>query len=81
MIRQPYRVLEFHRLLRILSGYISCPIGQKDCLSPKHSNDPEDFEIIGRRALKMKLLLKLKEFFLLKNYHAEGTCPERADPM
>ncbi|MFC1866635.1 endonuclease MutS2 [Thermodesulfobacteriota bacterium] len=86
MIKYTYHVLEFHKLLHILSGYASCPLGQSDCLSLEPS---KDLKIIDNEQIlvsEMKLLLKLKGFFpfeglidvgsYIKSCRAEGSCLE-----
>jgi len=62
MIKHTYHVLEFHRLLHILSGYASCPLGRSDCLSRKPSRDLTEIDNEHRLVSEMKLLLKLKGF-------------------
>lgn len=86
MIKYTYHVLEFHKLLHILSGYASCTLGQSDCLSLEPS---KDLKIIDNEQIlvsEMKLLLKLKGFFpfeglidvgsYIKSCRAEGSCLE-----
>ena len=84
MIKHTYHVLEFHKLLHILSGYASCPLGRSDCLSLKPLSDLKVIDNEQRLVSEMKLLLKLKGFFsfeglidigaLLKKCGAEGAC-------
>jgi len=82
MIRHTYHVLEFYKLLKILSGYASCPLGRSDCLSLSPSKDLQVIENEQRLVSEMKLLLKLKGFLpmeglidivpILEGCHAEG---------
>lgn len=86
MIEHTYRVLEFYRLLNILSGYVSSPLGKSDCLSLEPSDDLELIDNEHRLVSEMKLLLQLKGFFplegltdigsVLRNCQAEGSCLE-----
>ncbi len=86
MIEYTYRVLEFYRLLNILSGYASCPLGKSDCLSLKPSDDLERIDNEQRLVSEMKLLLHVKGFFplegladirsVLQNSQAEGSILE-----
>ena len=86
MIKHTYHVLEFNRLLHILSGYASCPLGRSDCLSRKPSRDLTEIDNEHRLVSEMKLLLKLKGFIpfeglidikpFLKQSKAEGSCLE-----
>ncbi|UCB47962.1 MAG: Smr/MutS family protein [Deltaproteobacteria bacterium] len=86
MIEHTYRVLEFNRLLNILSGYAACPLGKSDCLSLEPSDDLELIDNEHRLVSEMKLLLQLKGFFplegltdigpVLRNCRAEGSCLE-----
>ena len=62
MIKHTYHVLEFYKLLQILSGYASCQIGRKDCLSLKPSKDPKVIDIEQRLVSETKLLLKVNGF-------------------
>ena len=83
MIEHTYHVLEFHKLLYILSGYASCPLGQSNCLSLKPLKDLKDIDNEQRLVSEMKLLFQLKGFFsfqglidispILKNCRAEGS--------
>jgi len=86
MIKHSYHVLEFYRLLNILSGYASCPLGKSNCLSLKPSDDLKLIDNEQRLVSEMKLLLQMKGFFpfegltdigpLLRNCQAEGSCLE-----
>ena len=86
MIEHTYRVLEFYKLLDILSDYASCPLGKSDCLSLEPSDDLERIENEHRLVSEMKLLLQLKGFFplegltdiesVLRNSQADGSCLE-----
>ncbi len=83
MIKHTYHVLEFYKLLEILSGYASCPLGRSDCLSLSPSKDLQVIENEQRLVSEMKLLLKLKGFLpleglidivpILESCNAEGT--------
>ncbi len=83
MIEHTYHVLEFHKLLHILSGYASCPLGRSNCLSLKPLRDLKDIDNEQRLVSEMKLLFQLKGFFsfqglididpILKNCRAEGS--------
>jgi len=66
MIKHTYHVLEFYKLLQILSGYASCPLGQSDCLSLTPSKDLKVIENEQRLVSEMKLLLNLKVFLPLE---------------
>lgn len=86
MIKHTYHVLEFYKLLQILSGYASCPLGRKDCLSLEPSCDPNVIDREQRLVSEIKLLLKVKGFSPLnglmdissavKRSRAEGACLE-----
>jgi DNA mismatch repair protein MutS2 len=86
MIEHTYRVLEFYKLLDILSDYASCPLGKSDCLSLEPSDDLERIDNEHSLVSEMKLLLQLKGFFplegltdtgsVLRNAQAEGSCLE-----
>jgi len=86
MIEHTYQVLEYHRLLNILSHYASCPLGQSNCLSLRPSNDAKYINNELRLASELKLLLKVKGFVsfsevtdisvILKKSGAEGACLE-----
>ena len=84
MIEHTYRVLEYRRLLDILSCYASCVLGRSNCLSIKPSNDPGIIDNELRLVSEMRLLLKVKGFSffseleeitpILKRSLAEGSC-------
>lgn len=86
MIKHTYHVLEFYKLLQILSGYASCPLGRKDCLSLKPSCDPNVIDIEQKLVSETKLLLKVRAFSPLnglkeispfvKRSLTEGACLE-----
>ncbi|MBW2609786.1 MAG: endonuclease MutS2 [Deltaproteobacteria bacterium] len=86
MIKHTYHVLEFHKLLHILSGYASCPLGRSDCLSLKPLSDLKVIDNEQRLVSEMKLLLNVKGFFpfeglidtghILKDCRVEGSCLE-----
>lgn len=84
MIEHTYRVLEYHRLLDILSRYASCELGRSNCQSLTPSNDPRSIDNELRLVSEMRLLLKVKGFSffsglkeiapILKRCLAEGSC-------
>jgi DNA mismatch repair protein MutS2 len=86
MIEHTYQVLEYHRLLNILSHYASCPLGQSKCLSLKPSNDAKYIDNELRLVSELRLLLKVKGFVsfseltdisaILKKSGADGSCLE-----
>jgi len=86
MIKHTYHVLEFHKLLHILSGYAACALGRAYCLSLKLSSDLKIIDNEQRLVSEMKLLLNVKGFFpfeglidvghILKECCAEGSCLE-----
>ena len=63
MIVHTSHVLEFNRLLHILSNYASSPLGRSDCLSLKPSNDLKTIDNEQRLVSEMKLLLDVKGFY------------------
>ena len=67
MIEHTYQVLEYRRLLNILSQYASCVLGESDCLSLEPSNDREFIDHELRLVSEMGLLLKVKEFVLFSD--------------
>ncbi|MBN1849846.1 MAG: endonuclease MutS2 [Deltaproteobacteria bacterium] len=84
MVDQTFRVLEFDKLLRILSSYASCPLGQTDCLSLKPITDQSIIDHEQIMVSEMRLLLEMKGFFafeglsdiipLLRKCRAKGSC-------
>jgi len=84
MIEHTYRVLEYNRLLDIVSRYASCVLGREDCLSIRPSNDPGIIDSELRLVSEMRLLLKVKGFFffseleeitsVLKRSLVDGSC-------
>jgi DNA mismatch repair protein MutS2 len=86
MIEHTYQVLEYHRLLNILSHYASCPLGRSNCLSLKPSNDAKYIDNELRLVSELRLLLKVKGFVsfseitdisaILKKSGADGSCLE-----
>lgn len=84
MVDQTYHVLEFDKLLHILSGYASSPLGQTDCLSLKPATDQNTIDHEQRMVSEMKLLLGMKGFFafeglgdiqpVLKRCRVKGSC-------
>ena len=68
MIKHTYHVLGFQKLTHILSGYISCPFGQMECLSLKPEVEQKVIEDEQKLFSEMKLLLNMKEFFIKWTY-------------
>ncbi|MBW2311788.1 MAG: Smr/MutS family protein [Deltaproteobacteria bacterium] len=62
MIEHSLRVLEYYRLLEILSGYAASPLGRSDCLSRKPLKDLESITAEQRLVSEMKELLLVKGF-------------------
>jgi DNA mismatch repair protein MutS2 len=87
MIEHTHHVLEFNRLLNILSGYASGPLGQSNCLSLKPADGLEFIDNEQQLVSEMKLLLNTEGFLsfeglidvdpIVKASHAEGS---RLDP-
>jgi DNA mismatch repair protein MutS2 len=67
MIEHSLRVLEYYRLLEILSGYAASPLGRSDCLSRKPLNDLDSIEAEQRLVSEMKELLFVKGFVPLSS--------------
>ncbi|OPX36693.1 MAG: hypothetical protein B1H12_06580 [Desulfobacteraceae bacterium 4484_190.2] len=67
MKKHTYQVLEYNRLLDILSRYATCPMGKSDCLSLKPSNDLVFVDKELRLVSEMKLLLKARGFVSLSD--------------
>ncbi len=67
MIEHTYQVLEYRRLLNILSQYASCVLGESDCLSLKPSNNLEFIDNELRLVSEMGLLLKVKGFVIFSD--------------
>ncbi len=67
MINHTYQVLEYYRLLDILSQYASCSLGKFDCLSLKPSSDYKFIDNELRLVSEMRLLYKVKGFFSLSD--------------
>jgi DNA mismatch repair protein MutS2 len=62
MIEHSLRVLEYYRLLEILSTYAASPLGRSDCLSRKPLNDLDSIAAEQRLVSEMKELLLVKGF-------------------
>jgi len=60
MIEHSLRVLEYYRLLEILSGYAASPLGCSDCLSRKPLKDLDSITAEQRLVSEMKELLFVK---------------------
>jgi len=60
MIEHSLRVLEYYRLLEIVSGYAASPLGCSDCLSRKPLKD------LGAITAEQRLVSEMKEFLLVK---------------
>ena len=67
MKEHTYEVLEFHRLLDILSHYANCPMGKSNCLSLKPTNDLAFIDNELRLVSEMRLLLKASGFVSLSD--------------
>lgn len=67
MIEHSLRVLEYYRLLDILSHYAASPLGRSDCLSRKPLRDLESVKAEQRLVSEMKELLLVKGFVSLSN--------------
>jgi DNA mismatch repair protein MutS2 len=86
MIEYSIRVLEYYRLLDILSKYAASPLGRLDCLSLKPLHNLEHVEAEQRLVSEMKELLLVKGFVPLSSLDnirpamqkasIEGTCLE-----
>ena len=63
MINHTFHVLEFHKLLEILSGYASCSLGKADCLALTPASDLHLIESELKLVSEMKLLHRMKGFF------------------
>jgi DNA mismatch repair protein MutS2 len=60
MVEHSLRVLEYDRLLGILSGYAASPLGRSDCLSRKPLKDLDSI------TAEQKLVSEMKELLLVK---------------
>ncbi|UCF86243.1 MAG: hypothetical protein JSV50_11625, partial [Desulfobacteraceae bacterium] len=67
MKEHTYQVLEFHRLLDILSRYANCPMGKSNCLSLKPTNDLAFIDNELRLVSEMRLLMKVSGFVSLSD--------------
>lgn len=67
MIEHSLRVLEYYRLLDILSKYSASPLGRSDCLSRKPLKDLENIKAEQRLVSEMKELLLIKGFVSLSS--------------
>ena len=67
MIEYSIRVLEYYRLLDILSKYAASPLGRLDCLSLKPLNELETVKAEQRLVSEMKELLLVKGFVPLSS--------------
>jgi DNA mismatch repair protein MutS2 len=86
MIEHTHQVLEYHRLLNILSHYASCPLGQSNCLSLRPSNDVKYIDNELGLVSELRVLLKVKGFVsfsevtdisaILNKSGADGSCLE-----
>jgi len=65
MVEHSLRVLEYYRLLNILSDYAASPLGRSDCLSLKPSKELEFIKAEQRLVTEMKELLLVKGFVSL----------------
>jgi DNA mismatch repair protein MutS2 len=86
MVEHSLRVLEYYRLLEILSGYAASPLGRSDCLSRKPLKDLDWITAEQRLVSEMKELLLVKGLVplsgladitpLLKKASKKGACLE-----
>ncbi len=60
MTENTYQVLEYYRLLDIVSGHASCPLGQSDCLSLRPSTDVSFIQNELKLISELRLLLKVR---------------------
>ncbi len=60
MIQYSLRVLEYYRLLNILSNYAASPLGRSDCLSLKPLKELDSIKAEQRLVSEMKELLLIK---------------------
>jgi DNA mismatch repair protein MutS2 len=67
MIEHSLRVLEYYRLLDILSRYAASPLGRSDCLSLKPSKELDSVNAEQRLVSEMKQLLLIKGFISLSS--------------
>ena len=67
MKEHTHQVLEYNRLLDILSRYATCPMGKSNCLSLKPSNDLVFVDNELRLVSEMRLLLKARGFVSLSD--------------
>jgi DNA mismatch repair protein MutS2 len=67
MIEYSLRVLEYYRLLNILSNYAASPLGRSDCLSLKPLKELESIKAEQRLVSEMKEVLLTKGFVSLSN--------------
>lgn len=67
MIEHSLRVLEYYRLLNILSNYAASPLGRSDCLSLKPLKELESIKVEQRLVSEMKELLLVKGFISLSS--------------
>jgi len=65
MIEHSLRVLEYYRLLDILSSYAASPLGRSHCLALKPLNEFESVQAEQRLVSEMKELLLVKGFISL----------------
>jgi DNA mismatch repair protein MutS2 len=62
MSENSLRVLEYYRLLEVLSHYAASPLGRSDCLSLKPLKELESIEAEQRLVSEMKELLQVRGF-------------------
>jgi len=67
MIEHSLKVLEYYRLLNILSYYAASPLGRSDCLSLKPLQELESIDDEQRLVSEMKELLLIKGFISLSS--------------
>lgn len=62
MIEHTFQVLEYYRLLELLSQYASSPLGRSGCRNLRPSSDLEYIDAELRRVAEVRLLLKTEGF-------------------
>ena len=67
MIENSLRVLEYYRLLNIVSHYAASPLGRSNCLSLKPLQELESIEAEQRLVSEMKELVCTKGFIPLSS--------------
>ncbi|HUU41962.1 MAG TPA: hypothetical protein VMW42_13585, partial [Desulfatiglandales bacterium] len=78
MLENSLRVLEYYRLLEILSHYAASPLGCSNCLSLKPLNELESIETEQRLVSEMKELLQVRGFVNLSSLSDIGPVLRKA---